>query len=190
VTADDHEYHGKVTSAGVEAGSGNNESENGTRQRPHDVERRVAESVGGPVVDDADDKSNEIRWCGEEKGVGLAVAESLDHTWEEVGDGRADLDAQEHECEDVETPVCKGFLEAVAPALVILVDLTGVFDEAPFCDCLLRGGQPASVGRVVGEKEEGAQSEKDGDGPLNDEQPAPGFQAPGIFESTDDTGGD
>ena len=92
MTAGDHENHGKVASANVESGSGNDESKNGHSQRPHDMEGRVLESVGRIVVDDADDKGNEVRWRREEKGVGLVVAESLDDTGEEVGDGGADLD--------------------------------------------------------------------------------------------------
>jgi len=149
--ASDHEHHGEVAGSYVQGAGTDREADDGDCERPHDVERRVAQSVRKVVVDDGDDDPDGVRRHREQQGVDPSKAESVDDRREEVLRRGRYENAVEHDGEGVEPPVRERLLEPNEPGYAVFVNVAGgVLIQTVFGYCSFFFRYPFRVGRKVG----------------------------------------
>lgn len=140
--------------------------------------------VGVPRIEQAGDASQNVRRRCQKQRLDVAVSEGLDDGWEEVGHRSGGDEAEKKSHQDVSLDVAECELETLPEALLLLVYpviLADVFLKPPSSKLTLLVCQPRSRPRKIGKNKEGKESDEDGDGSFNDEQPLPAFRQSYFF---------
>jgi hypothetical protein len=92
-----HQHHCEIPRTSSCRRGGNNEGRNTKPKRDRDVEVALTRTIGMPGIEECGTDAEDVRWCGEEEGNDVVIAESLDDGGKEIRNSAGGDDAEEHD---------------------------------------------------------------------------------------------
>ena len=172
VGADGEDDHSHVATRNTERRACDEEADGGDDLADGDVPGALVELAGRPGDGNCDAAGDEVGRAGEHEGDGLAEAEGLDNSGEEVLEAVGCQVHVSHEGEDPDHGVLGGLAET-SPDRGVLALSYGIDGHAGYGEVALLLGEPPGVVREVGEEEEAEDGDDEGDDTLEDEEPLP-----------------